>query len=162
MANICNFAMVVTGKEENIKQFIDMMNHRGIVWMGGGADTETEDIVEIGEGKFRYEIIGDTKWSVKSSLIDAAISMRENPDEWTLGKNVDREKLSFVTLFEACKQLKLDMEVYSEEPGCCFQEHYLFVGGDLITEESVEYSEEYNEDTEEFEAVGGFEWEFII
>jgi uracil-DNA glycosylase family 4 len=79
------------------------------------------------------------------------------------GEDVDKTELSFVTLFEACKQLELDMEVYSEECGCGFQEHYLFIDGELVAEECVDYSEEYNEETEEYESSGGFDdWDFEI
>jgi hypothetical protein len=54
------------------------------------------------------------------------------------------------------------MEVYSEEPGCGFQEHYVFVDGRLVTEETTEYTEEFNEETDEWESSGGFEWDFEI
>ena len=162
MANICNFVMFVRGKKKNIEKFIDMMNQRGTIWMGRGASTESEDMEEIGDEDFRCKIIGDTKWSVKSSLVTSAISMRTEPDEWGFGKGIDETNLSFVTLFEACQQLELDMEVYSEEFGCGFQEHYLFAGGELIVDKCVKCTETYNEDTEEFETEGGFDWNFEI
>ena len=163
MANICNFSMMVKGKKENIEQFVDMMEQKGTVWMGRGAIVNFTDIEEVENGKWRCQIDGDTKWSVQSSMIDNAISMRTEPNKWSFGENIDKTKLSFVTLFEACKQLGLDMEVYSEECGCGFQEHYLFIDGELVEEECVDYSEEYNEETEEFESSGGFDdWDFEI
>lgn len=167
MANYCSFSMIVKGKIKNIEQFINMMEQKGTVWMGRGAsvdfsDMEDLDMEEIGNEKFRCQIDGSTKWSIKSSLIDNAISMRTEPDVWSFGKEIDKTKLSFITLFEACQQLELDMEAYSEECGCCFQEHYLFVEGELIKEECVDYVETYNEDTEEYETEGGFDWNFEI
>ena len=163
MANICNFSMIVKGKKENIKQFIDMMEQKGTVWMGRGAVVYSTDIEEVENEKYRYQIDGDTKWSVYSSMIRNAISMRTEPNKWGFGEGVDKTKLSFVTLFEACKQLELDMEVYSEECGCCFQEHYLFIDGELVADECVEYVEKYNEETEEYESSGGFDnWDFKI
>lgn len=163
MANICDFSMMVKGKKENIIQFVDMMEQKGNVWMGRGAAVDFIDMEEIENGEFRCQIDGSTKWSIISSLVDNAVSMRTKPDEWSFGENVDRTKLSFVTLFEACKQLGLDMEVYSEECGCGFQEHYLFIDGELVEEECVDYSEEYNEETEEYESSGGFDdWDFEI
>jgi hypothetical protein len=77
------------------------------------------------------------------------------------------------------------MEVYSEECGCCFQEHYLYINGEIICEECVDYyeycigdydtkeeaekefkieitDEEWNSG-EDFISRGGFEnWDFEI
>ena len=39
------------------------------------------------------------------------------------------------------ERLNLDIEVYSEECGCCFQEHYMILKGDLICEECVDWYE---------------------
>ena len=47
------------------------------------------------------------------------------------------------------------MEVYSEESGCCFQEHYVFVDGDLICEECVEWNEYWIDDYETKEEAEG-------
>lgn len=162
MANICSFSMKVIGKEENIAKFIDMMKQKGTVWMGRGATVDFTDIEELENGKYGCQIGGDTKWSVKASMIGDAIRMRTEPDKWYFGDDVDKTKLTFITLYEACEQLQLDMEVYSEEPGCGFQEHYVFVDGQLVTEETTDYTEEYNEETDEWESSGGFEWDFEI
>ena len=162
MANICDFSMVVKGKKENIEQFIDMMEQKGTVWMGRGATINFKGMEEVENGKYRCQIDGDTKWSVKSSMVLNAASMRENPDMWAFGEGVDKTKLSFVTLFGACEQLELAMEVYSEECGEGFQEHYLFAEGVLMIDETVEYTEKYNEETDEYESSGGFDWDFEI
>ena len=66
-------------------------------------------------------------------------------------------------MLEACEQLNLDMEVYSEEPGCGFQEHYVFADKVLVVNESVDYTEEYDEENDEWVSEGGFEdWSFEI
>ena len=162
MANICNFSMVVKGKKENIEQFTDMMKQKGTVWMGRGAVIDFTDMEELENGNYRCQIDGDTKWSVYSSMVLNAVSMRENPDMWYFEEGIDKTKLSFVTIFEACEKLELAMEVYSEECGNGFQEHYLFDEGQLIIDETVEYTEEYNEETDEYESSGGFVWDFEI
>lgn len=162
MANICNFSMVVKGKKENIEQFIDMMQQKGTVWMGRGAVVYSQDMEELENGIYRCQIDGDTKWSVISSMVDNAISMRTETEKWGFGDDINKAELSFVTLFEACEQLQLDMEVYSEEAGIGFQEHYVFIDGNLVAEECVDYTEEYNEETDEYESSGGFVWGFEI
>ena len=136
MANICNFSMYVRGKSEDIQRFYDAMCQNGNVYMGRGADAEL--IMEDDDGA---RIEGWCKWSIQSALIDNAISMRTNPGMWWFGDNVDASKIEFITLDEACDKWNLDMEVYSEEPGCCFQEHYLFVDGAMVLEECVDYYE---------------------
>ena len=162
MANICDFSMVVKGKKENIEQFMDMMEQKGTVWMGRGAVIDFTDMEELENGNYRCQIDGGTKWNVTSSMVLNAVSMRENPDMWFFGDDIDKTKLSFVTLFEACEQLNLAMEVYSEEAGNGFQEHYLFDEGRLMANETVDYTEEYNEETDEYETSGGFVWDFGI
>lgn len=162
MANICSFIMIVKGKKESIETFRSMMNQDGMVYMGRGADIDFEEMVEVEEGIYRCQIDGQTKWSIQSSLIDNAISMRTDSSRWSFG-DMDKTKLSFVTLYEACEQLNLDMECYSEESGIGFQEHYLFVNGELLKEECVDYSEEYDEEEGEWIPTGGFEeWTFEI
>ena len=163
MANLCSFSMILKGEEADIDKFKNMMKQTGNVWMGRGAEILNEETEETEDGKCRCQIDGYTKWSVHSSLIDNAISMRTEPDKWFFGDGEDKSKLTFVTMLEACEQLNLDMEVYSEEPGCGFQEHYVFIEGVLVADESVDYTEEYDEEADEWVSEGGFEnWTFEI
>ena len=162
MANICDFSMMIRGKKESIEIFKNMMQQVGTVYMGRGAEIDYEDMEEVENGEYRCQLDGQTKWSVQSSLVDNAISMRTDINRWSFG-DIDKTKLSFVTLFEACEQLELDMECYSEECGCEFQEHYLFVNRELLKDECVDYSEEYDEESDEWISTGGFEeWAFEI
>jgi hypothetical protein len=147
--------MLVKGDAENIKSFYNAMTQNGSIYMGRGADAELELDEEDGVG----QIDGWCKWSVRSAMEDNAISMRSHPNTWAFS-NADPAKLEFITLFEACRKWNLDMEVYSEEPGCCFQEHYVVVNGDLIWEECVEWNEYCIDDydsKEEAEAELGIE-----
>jgi hypothetical protein len=74
--------------------------------------------------------------------------MREEPSRWYFGDNFDVNAIKFVTLFEACEMFNVDMEVYSEEPGCCFQEHYLVINGDVLVDECEEWNEYWLDDYE--------------
>lgn len=49
------------------------------------------------------------------------------------------------------KRLNLDIEVYSEECGMCFQEHYVIINGDTVISECVDWQEYaiYDYDTKE-------------
>lgn len=178
---MCDFSMCVNGKRSDIEKFYNAMSQKGNVYMGRGADAE----IRYEDEENKAFIDGWCKWSIQSALIDNAISMRKEPDKWYWGDSVDTSKIEFVTLFEACKKWNIDMEVYSEECGCCFQEHFVVVNGDVIVDECVDYEEycidDYNskEDAERelgieitdeewtsgdtFIGRGGFEnWDFEI
>ena len=137
MANICSFSMMVRGKHEDIEAFYNAMQQKGNIFMGRGGDAE----INYDDDDGAAFIDGWCKWSVYSSMVANAVDMKSHPEMWYWGNGIDSAKLEFITLFEACKKWNLDMEVYSEEPGCCFQEHYVVVNGELIDSEVVEYNE---------------------
>ena len=182
MANICDFSMRVRGQKEDIEKFYNAMRQKGNVYMGRGADAEIQ--YEDEEEYYTAWINGWCKWSVVSAMIDNAISMRTEPDKWYFGESVDVSRIEFITLIEACQKWNLDMEVFSEEPGCCFQEHMMVINGELVIDECEEWNEydlddfDTKEEAEEeleieitdeeweeggFISRGGFgEWEFEI
>ncbi len=178
MANICDFDMRVRGSHDNIEKFYNAMCQNGNIIMGRGADAEL-----IYDDDDYASINGWCKWSVSSAMINNAISMRTEPNMWYFGDGVDVSKIEFITLIEACQKWNLDMEVFSEEPGCCFQEHIMVVNGEVVIDECVEWNEyclddfetkeeaeaelgfkitddEWNDDA--FVGRGGFEWDFDI
>lgn len=149
MANICSFSMMVKGEHENIEQFYNAMSQNGNIYMGRGAEAEI-----YYKDENCAQIDGWCKWSVQSAMINNAISMRTEPNLWAFSAR-EKEELEFITLLEATEKWNLVMEVYSEEPGCEFQEHYVFDNGTILCDECVEYHEhwiceyETKEDAEE-------------
>lgn len=160
MANICSFNMKVIGKHEDIEKFYNAMSQNGKIYMGRGA------AAEISYHDDCAFIDGWCKWSVISALIHNAQSMRTEPERWHWG-NGDPSELEFITIVEATEKWNLVVEVYSEECGCCFQEHYVFDNGDILVDECVDYYEhwieEYSTKEEAEEELGIFistkEWE---
>ena len=134
MANLCSLLMKVRGNKEDIIQFHKALNQEGKIWMGRGAETD----LTLEEDGAAF-MSGTCKWSVISALVDNAISMRTEPERWYHPPG--EEEHEYITLFEACKKWNLIMEVYSEECGCEFQEHYICDKGDVICEECVEWHE---------------------
>lgn len=135
MSNICNFSMVVAGEKADREAFIAALEQKGTLWMGRGAEIEdTEDF------DTHTLIKGYCKNSIESALIDNAVSMRREPRRWSFPSDVDESALSFVTLWEACENFHVNMEVYSEEPDCEFSEHFVCINGER-TEETVDYFE---------------------
>jgi hypothetical protein len=178
MANICDFDMRVRGSHDNIEKFYNAMRQNGNIIMGRGADAEL-----IYDDDDYANINGWCKWSVSSALINNAISMRTEPNMWYFGDGVDVSKIEFITLIEACQKWNLDMEVFSEEPGCCFQEHIMVINGEVVVDECEEWNEydlddfDTKEEAEEelgikitdlewedggYISRGGFEWDFEI
>ena len=134
MANICSFVMKVRGNKEDIEQFYKAVNQEGKIWMGRGAETDLT--FEEDDEAF---LSGWCKWSVISALVDNAVSMRTEPEKWYCGP--EEEEHEYITLYEACKRWNIVMEVYSEECGCQFQEHFICDKGDVICEDCVHWEE---------------------
>ena len=135
MANICSMTMKIMGKESDRDAFIKALTQNGTEYMGRGAD------VNISDETNEYTVVdGWCKNSVLSALIANAESMREKPDHWNFGDKTANE-LTFVTLLEASHKYDLDVETYSEEPGCCFSEHYIIKKGKWVKRECIDYNE---------------------
>ena len=142
MANLCSFSMKVKGNKSDIEQFYNAMMQNGKIYMGRGAEASID-----WDGDNVALIDGCCKWSVHSAMVSNAISMRNDPKGWYWG-DVNYEELEFITLFEACQRWNLVMEVYSEESGCEFQEHYICDKGDILCDECVDWAEYYLDDYE--------------
>lgn len=132
MANFCDFTMKIHGKAENLQEFYKALSQDGDIWMGHGADAE----IEFEEDGVAL-ISGCCDWSIQSALIDNAVSMREESEKWR--REPGEESRQYITLFEACKKWGLVMEVFSQEPGIQFQEHYSCYKGLVVDEECVKW-----------------------
>jgi hypothetical protein len=157
MANICCFRMSVKWDKSNISKFTSALTQDGEVWMGRGAEADIDFLSDS-----EAEIEGCCKWSIQSALIDDSFSMRRQKEtgEGYWG-DLDTSK-GFISLFEACEEYHVNMEVYSEESGCGFSEHYSYNDGEIL-DECVNFSEECDEDTGEWTTSGGFpEWAFDV
>lgn len=150
MPNYCNYSMCVVGKQrENVEEFIKVMQadydygkmefsydrHLFRVF-----EAECNEIVECDDGIFAVVINGYCAWSVASCMFDGGY-YRSFKEEY--GSNSRG-----TTLFIESKKLNLNIEVYSEESGMCFQEHYIIMNGELTCEESVDWEEVWVEDYE--------------
>lgn len=164
MANLCSFSMKIKGsKRENLLTFCEIMEQKGNVWMGRGAEICTDidkNIEDNEDGTYSLQIEGWCKWSIRAALISDAMSMRTKPEDWSFG-SVEYKEMTFFTLFEACKELELQMEAYSEEPGGGFQEHLSYID-EVELVETTPWHEEWNEEKEDWISEGGYEWNFEI
>ena len=152
MANICSFSMRIKGSKENVKIFLDCLEQKAkygdheLVWVGRGCELNIgiEDYDEETQTLFTE---GWCKWSMTSSMVENAVSMRENPKIW--GGLV--EGTYYPTIFECAKELGVQFEAYSTEAGCCFAEHIGLIDEIGQIDETTNYDEIWIEDYETLE-----------
>ena len=118
MANCC----YVTGKAsalnvEDLREFLAVMENEKFM------DFDYEEIDDWGEGERKtVRFYGDCKWSISSSINSSHYG--NALDETTKG---------------------LIVEMWSQEPGCAFEEHVVYANGTCLCDDCVDY-EEYNLD----------------
>lgn len=108
MANLCNYDLYATGKKEALEKFSRMMEWEEKPFVDGSmycADMFSEKSVDNGDGTYTQHFSSATRWSVQHGMIDRAD---------------DDERIS---LPAAARMLGLEVEIWSDESGCCFAEH---------------------------------------
>ena len=143
MANLCNYEMKIVGEKKSRDSFIKALTQDGSEWIGRGGVVNLEN-----EDEDSCIIFGYCKWSINASMIKDAISMRTEPENWDFINKETKDNHSFITLPEASAKYNLNIEAYSEEPGCCFAEHLLIRNGQVDINETTEYHEYYIGDYE--------------
>ncbi len=135
MANNCFYDMRVKGTKENVEAFVKMMK------MKYNADTTKEkhfwrvfSADEIDEyeadGDYVKNISGDCAWSVRTTMTEDGYAkdwIAKYPEQCT-------------SLKEQSALKQLEIEVYSEEPGMAFMEHYHYKNGEALTEDCTDWS----------------------
>lgn len=149
MPNYCNYSMCVVGKKESVEEFIKVMN-AGYDYgtmefdydrhMFRVFEAVNDEIEERADGRFQTIINGYCAWSVSSCMLESGYYgsvKRDYPDNFR-GTTLPLES----------ERLGIDIEVFSEESGNCFQEHYIIIDGRLVRDESVEWYEYWLDDFE--------------
>ena len=128
MANNCFFTMHVKGKKENVDEFFTELRdyeHIPHFWRVFSADRL--DLQTDPDGTVVAEIIGDCAWSVYCCMLDGAGTYAHDCPEVSTSLQKESERLS------------LAIEVFSEESGAEFQEHYHYEDGEEIANEDVKW-----------------------
>lgn len=131
MANNCCFNMMVVGSKDNVKELAAIMNYEHPekkMCRIFSAYVYEEDTMPNGE--YYAKISGDCAWSVYVCMFDGAhtyASQISDPEVTTLPAESAR--------------LNLDIEVYSDEPGVGFAEHYRIINGVVKVFEEAELEE---------------------
>lgn len=152
MSNICNYEMKVVGKKENIEEFIkiiqcdydytnmdfDYKKHIG----GRVFDADPTDIEKREDGKYEVFIYGSCAWSVSSCMFDGKFSY------YLKFLEAYKDKCRSTTITKESKNLELDIEIYSTEPGGCFAEHFIVSNGEIKEQATYDYEEFYFDEYE--------------
>ena len=171
MANHCHFMIKVKSKtKKNIKIFKDIattsynyvngVNEENKDHLCRIFDFEYNDpnerIIKEKDGMYSCIFDGVCAWSVYSCMFTG------DGTYFNDFKELYGKESMATNIPEISEDLELDIEIFSEEVGCEFMEHYVVKQGQITTEETVEYIEEYNEETDEYTSKGGMEWIFTI
>ena len=152
MPNYCSYEMKVQGKPENVEEFKNILKadydyneqipehkHFSRVF----DVTMYEDITE--NGVRSVEFYGSCAWSVYSCMMDGEHTYYED------FKKEYGNSCMATTLEIESKRLGLAIQVYSEEAGMGFQEHYVCINGETIVDDCVDWEENYIDDEETLE-----------
>lgn len=148
MPNICTYSMRVKGTPEAIDEMTKRLtdyDHTPHFWRV--FDAEHCDNPLGNDGEMVTEFYGSCAWSVHACMMDndPLCYACEYADE---GKSTSLDKTA--------TELGIDIEVYSEEIGCAFAEHYLYTrdGSKAIAETTNR--DEYFWDRDEFPTFAEF------
>lgn len=170
MPNYCDFEMKVNGTKENLDKFYNYLKADYYYNSDGSLQSCTADkhlfrIFEVylgTEGIYKEDenhtciILGQCAWSVYSCMFEGDSTYYSHWD------NKDKSDFRGTTLPKISEELQLDIEVFSEEGGCGFMEHFLIRKGVVEIEDCVDYHEEEDEETGEYKPIGGLEWNYTI
>lgn len=135
MANYCDFELRAVGNENDIMSFEKYMNRvmlKEISPFPRWVDIDVISHKHLLDNKMEVEIVGTCAWSVYTAMRD-----RDYVNEETL------ESLS--------ELYNIEIEVYSEESGCQFQEHFYVDKGNIVIDDCEDWAIYYFEDQAELD-----------
>ena len=161
MANCCLYEMCAVSKDENaLKKLLDIMQYKDNDYYIYRCWSAEGEIYKDGD-YYIVNLTGDVAWSCSNwfgSVEDKNDLIIKNEN----GNEV-RGTAHYITLDLLAKKLGIGIEVYAEESGCCFQEHYLVNHlGEFIFNETEEWQEIWCDDDgnelDEPKEIGGFDY----
>ena len=150
MPNYCHYSMCVVGEKENVEEFIKVIqadyDYNSMVFsydrhLFRVFEAYYDEIDEFEDNVCQVVIGGECAWSVACCMFDIGHhgyyhDLKERfPNEFK-GTTIPAES----------ERLNLSIEIFSEECGMCFQEHYKVINGEIVEEECEDYYEYYLRD----------------
>ena len=154
MPNICSYLMKATGPSQGLKRLYNALTvnyeyteedpeHFWRIF-----DTTVGEVVQVKGDIYSVNFLGSCAWSVWSCMFDGPFTYQKDD---TTGAGTHIVKLS--------KEENLVVEIYSQEPGLSFSEHFLVVNGEILIQGEEEYYEFDSEvDPDTLLKYGGLHW----
>lgn len=173
MPNYCDYAMLVKGYPSNVGKFIEIMRadysyspqsyfrthphkHMYRIFEAELNDTMCEMMGMV----MQVELVGYCAWSVHSCMMPGPFSYYNDYNVKNIYNCNMFDDLDYYLingqrygthLLNLAKELNLYIEAYSDEPGMCFQEHYIIDNfGRLLVEEEAQTMGFYLEDYDNY------------
>ena len=165
MANTCLYTIKAVSKNEDaIKRLIQIMNYKDPEYFIYRCRSVYDNGIYKDGDYYVADLNGDVAWSCNRWF-----ATQENKDELVVIKydddfNPTYGTAHYISLDLLCKKLGVAIELYSEESGCCFQEHYqVNANGEIVCSECVEWTEDWWDEENDCErdepiTTGGFEY----
>lgn len=136
MPNYCSYAMRVKGSCEAIDEIEKRLtdyDHTPHFWQVFEAmrTDEASPVKDGDDADMISEFVGSCAWSVRTC-------MNEGPASYATDFE-DRGQST--SLAKTAAELGLEIEVFSEEPGIGFAEHYLYLNDGTAIEDETEFEE---------------------
>jgi hypothetical protein len=148
MANDCSFDMKVVAKDkETIDRLLSIMKYEDKeFYIYRVRDVDVLYPTEKEGDNYSAVFQGDVAWS-------ASAWVRGIPDP----NSKSETGAGYTNLVELCKTLDIGVEIWTSEPGMCFQEHILINNRGLSSYDTTDWTVEYDEETDEPIEDGGFD-----
>ena len=152
MANNCFYTIKAVSKDKNaLERLIKIMNYEDNEYYIYRCFSAYKDDEYDKNDLYVIMISGDCAWS--------CVKWFDNQEVFT---DKDENNAHYVTLDILCEKLKIGIELFSEEPGVGFQEHYVVhSNGNKVVDEEAEWIQKFfDEDGEELDEPieeGGFD-----
>lgn len=148
MPNLCDYEMKIKGSKNAVQRVIDCLkadynyeegkpSHKHFFRVFD-ANVDYENKNE--DGTITAFVWGDCAWSVHSCMIGGY---------YEECKQLYKDKFMGTDLAEQSKDCEI--EVFSEEPGCLFSEHYIYKKGKCWLDDCIEI--DVNDDNDEWEII---------
>lgn len=157
MANNCEYSLKIVGRSKDaVMQAAHALDYKDFkdgyylcrIFSANIFDYEESD------GFCSVEVAGDCAWSVNACMFDECYASwrgakldEKKPEHFKDWQGNDCFMKEFVTMPILCKRLGVGVEIWSKEPGCEFQEHYIVDhNGEVNCQESIHWHEGWDVD----------------
>ena len=159
MPNWCYFQMAVGGRYDCVYKFVEYISNNYKNPHFARVDVIGFTVVHSEKHRLykKVYIEGECAWSVNACFFDDIYTYYNqyktalaNPDESNAYLR-DPKVGPLLSILQVAKDLRLNIEIYSTEPGMCFCEYYYIEDGNLVRSECGNYREFYCNDYNTYE-----------